>query len=158
LSIAGLELEGRIDRMDRLLEGGGGHVLIDYKTGYRVTPKDWAPPRPDDPQLPLYAASAPEALCAVAFAKLRPGAMRFMGLGKTKDLVPNVRAAKNWPALLSDWKVETEALGAAFAAGEAAVDPKRELKTCERCDLQTLCRVYEKFNVLEEIEDEELPE
>jgi probable DNA repair protein len=158
LSIAGLELEGRIDRMDRLLEGGGGHVLIDYKTGYRVTPKDWAPPRPDDPQLPLYAASAPEALCAVAFAKLRPGAMRFMGLGKAKDLVPNVRAAKNWPALLSDWKVETEALGAAFAAGEAAVDPKRELKTCERCDLQTLCRVYEKFNVLEEIEDEELPE
>jgi probable DNA repair protein len=158
LRIAGLELEGRIDRMDRLLEGEGGHVLIDYKTGYRVTPKDWEPPRPDDPQLPLYAVAAPEDLSAVAFAKLRPGAMRFMGFGKTKDLVPNVRAAKNWPALLAHWKTETEALGAAFAAGEAAVDPKRELKTCERCDLQTLCRVYEKFNVLEEIEDEELPE
>ena len=158
LRIAGLELEGRIDRMDRLLEGEGGHVLIDYKTGYRVTPKDWEPPRPDDPQLPLYAVAAPEDLSAVAFAKLRPGAMRFMGFGKTKDLVPNVRAAKNWPALLAHWKTETEALGAAFAAGEVAVDPKRELKTCERCDLQTLCRVYEKFNVLEEIEDEELPE
>jgi probable DNA repair protein len=158
LRIAELELEGRIDRMDRLLEGEGGHVLIDYKTGYRVTPKDWEPPRPDDPQLPLYAVAASEALSAVAFAKLRPGAMRFMGFGRTKDLVPNLRAAKNWTALLADWKAETEALGAAFAAGEAAVDPKRELKTCERCDLQTLCRVYEKLNVLAEMEDEELPE
>jgi probable DNA repair protein len=158
VAVAGLELSSRIDRMDRLLEGEGGHVLIDYKSGYRVTPKDWEPPRPDDPQLPLYAVAAPEELAAVAFAKLRRGAMRFMGFGRTRDLVPNVRAAKNWPALLADWKKETEALGAGFAAGDAAVDPKRDLKTCLRCDLQTLCRVYEKFNVLEEVEDEEAPE
>ena len=55
LQLAGLQFTARIDRMDRLLEGEGGHVLIDYKTGYRVTPKDWEAPRPDDPQLPLYA-------------------------------------------------------------------------------------------------------
>jgi RecB family exonuclease len=158
LVLAGLQLEGRIDRMDRLLEGEGGHVLIDYKSGYRVTPKDWEPPRPDDPQLPLYAVAAPEELAAVAFAKLRRGAMRFTGFSRARDLVPNVRAAKNWPALLAEWRQETEALGAGFAAGEAAVDPKRDLKTCLRCDLQTLCRVYEKFNVLEEVEDEEPPE
>jgi len=155
VAVAGLELSSRIDRMDRLLEGEGGHVLIDYKSGYRVTPKDWEAPRPDDPQLPLYAVAAPEALAAVAFAKLRRGAMRFAGYGRTRDLVPNVRAAKNWPALLAEWKKETEALGAGFAAGGAAVDPKRDLKTCLRCDLQTLCRVYEKFNVLEEAEEEE---
>jgi RecB family exonuclease len=151
----GLQLSSRIDRMDRLLEGEGGHVLIDYKTGNRVTPKDWEPPRPDDPQLPLYAVAAPEALAAVAFAKVRPGAMRFMGFARSRGLVPNVREAKHWPALLAEWKRETDALGAAFAAGEAAVDPKRDLKTCLRCDLQTLCRVYEKFNVLEEADDEE---
>jgi hypothetical protein len=130
-------------------------VLIDYKTGYRVTPKDWEPPRPDDPQLPLYAVSAPEALSAVAFAKVRPGTMRFTGFSKTKGLVPNVREAKHWPSLLADWKKEADALAGAFGCGEAAVDPKRDLKTCLRCDLQTLCRVYEKFNVLEEEEDEE---
>lgn len=158
VAVAGLELSSRIDRMDRLLEGEGGHVLIDYKSGYRVTPKDWEPPRPDDPQLPLYAVSAPEALAAVAFAKLRRGAMRFTGFGRTRDLVPNVRAAKNWPALLADWKKETEALGTGFAAGDAAVDPKRDLKTCLRCDLQPLCRVYEKFNVLEEVEEEDAAE
>jgi RecB family exonuclease len=155
LHVAGLEFSSRIDRMDRLTEGAGGHVLIDYKTGIRVTPKDWEPPRPDDPQLPLYAVAAPEELSAVAFAKLRPGAMRFTGFAKTKDLMPRVQAAKNWPALLAEWKKEAESLGAAFAAGDAAVDPKRDLKTCLRCDLQTLCRVYEKFNVLEEIDDEE---
>ena len=155
LSIAGLEFSSRIDRMDRLLEGEGGHLLIDYKTGYRVTPKDWEPPRPDDPQLPLYAVSAPEALSAVAFAKVRPGAMRFTGFSKAKGLVPNVREAKHWPSLLADWKKEADALAGAFASGEAAVDPKRDLKTCLRCDLQPLCRVYEKFNVLEQDEDEQ---
>jgi ATP-dependent helicase/nuclease subunit B len=155
LRIANLEFSSRIDRMDRLLEGEGGHVLIDYKTGNRVTPKDWEPPRPDDPQLPLYAVAAEEALSAVAFAKLRPGAMRFAGFSKSKEILPQVRPAKNWPALLAGWKEEAEALGGAFAVGAAAVDPKRDLKTCERCDLQTLCRVYEKFNVLEEPDDEE---
>jgi len=153
LRLAEVEFEGRIDRMDRLLEGEGGHVLIDYKSGYRVTPKDWEPPRPDDPQLPLYAVAAPEALAAVAFAKLRRGAMRFTGFGRTRELVPNVRAAKNWPALLAEWKKGTEALGAGFAAGDAAVDPKRDLKTClpsqqnfttggniTRCDLRLMGR------------------
>ena len=155
LGIAGLEFSSRLDRMDRLLEGDGGHVLIDYKTGNRVTPKDWEPPRPDDPQLPLYAVAAPEELSAIAFARVRPGAMRFAGFAKTRDLIPRVQVAKNWTALLAEWKKEAESLGGAFAAGDAAVDPKRDLKTCLRCDLQTLCRVYEKFNVLEELDEEE---
>jgi probable DNA repair protein len=153
LEIAGLELSSRIDRMDRLADGG--YALIDYKTGNRVTPKDWEPPRPDDPQLPLYAAAAPEALSAVAFAKVRRGAMRFSGFCRHEKTVPGLKLYRDWPALLSGWRKEVDALGAAFAAGEAAVDPKRDLETCLRCDLQTLCRVYEKFNVLQEVEEEE---
>ena len=38
LKVAGLELNGRIDRMDAL--ESGGHALIDYKTG-KPTPNDW---------------------------------------------------------------------------------------------------------------------
>jgi ATP-dependent helicase/nuclease subunit B len=140
--------------MDRLDDGS--HVLIDYKTGGgRLTPKQWDAPRPDDPQLPLYAAAAPEDLAAVTFAKLRPGDMRFMGYSRVEKLIPKVQVYRNWPALLAEWKKEADTLGTAFAAGEAPVDPKHDLKTCLRCDLQTLCRVYEKFNVLEEVEDEE---
>jgi probable DNA repair protein len=153
LAVAGLEFSSRIDRMDRLADGT--HALIDYKTGSRVTPKDWEAPRPDDPQLPLYAAAAPEDLSAVAFARVRPGAMKFFGFSRADKLLPNVRIYRDWPGLIAQWRKEADSLGAAFAAGEAPVDPKRDLKTCLRCDLQTLCRVYEKFNVLEEIEDEE---
>ena len=149
LSVSGLEFKARLDRMDRLKRGG--HVLVDYKTGAApLTPKQWEGPRPDDPQLPLYACAAREELAAVAFARVRPGAMRFIGLSRELNLLPGVNEVRSWKNLLAEWKKDAEALGAAFAAGEARVDPKYELKTCQRCDLQTLCRVYEKINALDE--------
>jgi ATP-dependent helicase/nuclease subunit B len=151
LSVAGLELNGRIDRMDRL--ASGGHALIDYKTG-KPTPNDWMGERPNDPQLPLYALNATEGISAVAFAKLRTGEMRYMGFAEHKDLIPEVRPAKDWNALLEDWRKEIEALGAGFASGDARVDPKKSLATCRYCDLQPLCRVYERVNALEETGEE----
>jgi len=149
LLVAGLEFNSRLDRMDRLARGG--HVLVDYKTGAGpLTPKQWEGPRPDDPQLPLYACAAREELAAVAFARVRPGAMKFIGYSRSEKLIPGLTSYRDWPGLLAGWKKDAEALGAAFAAGEARVDPKYELKTCQRCDLQTLCRVYEKINALDE--------
>jgi probable DNA repair protein len=150
LKVAGLVLNGRIDRMDAL--ESGGHALIDYKTG-KPTPNDWLGERPDDPQLPLYALNAKEPISAVAFAKLRTGEMRYMGFSDREDLVPGVKEAKNWKALLEDWKKELEALGSGFAAGDARVDPKDLLNTCRYCDLQPLCRVYERVNALGEGEE-----
>ena len=81
----------------------------------------------------------------MAYARLQPGGMKFMGFGRTKDLVAQ---AKDWKALLEDWKKELEALGAGFAAGEARVDPKDGLATCRYCDLQPLCRVHERIGAL----------
>jgi RecB family exonuclease len=146
LKVAGLEFQSRIDRMDKLERGG--HVLIDYKSSRFLTPKQWEGPRPDDPQLPLYAVAAPEELAAVVFAKLRAGEMRFMGYSREPNALPQVNAALSWPALLAAWKKDTEALGKAFAEGDARIDPKNDLKTCRQCELQTLCRVYEKFSAL----------
>jgi probable DNA repair protein len=144
LSVAGLEFQSRIDRMDKL--ASGGFALIDYKTGNVGNPKDWHGPRPDDPQLPLYAAAAPEELAAVVFARLKTGEMRFLGYSRAPNLLPKVTVnPAPWPKLLEEWKRDTEALGVAFAAGDAHVDPKEDLKTCRLCELQTLCRVYEKF-------------
>jgi ATP-dependent helicase/nuclease subunit B len=147
LRVAGLELTGRIDRMDRMVDGG--YALIDYKTG-RPTPNDWLGERPNDPQLPLYALNAPEDVRAVAFARLKTGAMRYMGLAERKESIPELKPALDWNALLEGWKKEVEALATGFAAGEARVDPKKGLATCRACDLQPLCRVYERVNVLEE--------
>jgi len=151
LKIAGLEFQSRIDRMDELERGG--HVLIDYKGTRMLSPKDWDGPRPDDPQLPLYAVAAPEELAAVVFAKVLPGEMRFMGYSQAESLLPKVQVYRDWKKLLAQWKHDAEALATSFAAGDARVDPKDELKTCRRCDLQTLCRVYEKFSALRTRED-----
>ena len=147
LAVAGLELNGRIDRMDRL--EAGGHALIDYKTG-RTSPVEWLGQRPDDPQLPLYALNAGEAISVVAFARLKTCEMRYMGFSDRKDLIPDVKLAKDWDGLMDGWKKEVEFLGAGFASGDARVDPKKQLATCRYCDLQPLCRVYERVNVLTE--------
>jgi len=152
LAVAGLELSGRIDRLDRL--ASGGHAVIDYKTG-KPTPNDWMHARPEDPQVPLYALNAPEEVSAVAFAKLRTGEMRYMGFSRAKDAIPGVRPAENWASLLAGWRKELEALGSGFAAGDARVDPKRGLQTCRYCDLQPLCRVHERLGALEEADGDE---
>ena len=146
LEIAGLHISGRIDRLDRLAMGG--HALIDYKAG-KPSPNEWMGARPDDPQLPLYALAAGEDIAAVAFAKLRTGEMKYMGFSDGTDRIPGVKAAKDWDALLSGWKRDVEVLGAGFAGGDARVDPKKGLQTCRYCDLQPLCRVYERIDAVE---------
>ncbi|HKQ25795.1 MAG TPA: PD-(D/E)XK nuclease family protein [Burkholderiales bacterium] len=151
IAVAGLEFSGRIDRMDKL--AAGGHALIDYKTGNVMSPKQWDPPRPDEPQLALYAVSAKEDIAAVTFARVRPGGMKYMGYSRDEHVIPNVKPFSNWKGLLALWRKEAESLGTAFAAGDARVDPKYGLATCRLCDLQTLCRVYEKLNVLRETEE-----
>jgi len=148
LAVAGLELAGRIDRLDRL--ASGGHALIDYKSG-RPTPNAWLGARPDDPQLPLYALCAAEDIAAVAYARLQAGAMKFMGFARARELVAQ---AKDWEGLIAGWKKELEALGAGFAAGDARVDPKNGLATCLYCDLQPLCRVHERLGALGDAEGE----
>jgi len=149
MEIGGLTLSGRIDRMDKL--EGGGHALIDYKTG-RATKSSWLGDRPDEPQLPLYVVSAEENVTAVAFATLRVGEMKFSGFSAKEKEIPGVVAAKSWSGLVATWKRDLEKLAGDYAAGDARVDPKKGLATCRNCDLQPLCRVHERISALEEEE------
>ena len=151
LRAGALALSGRIDRMDRLADGS--HALIDYKTG-RVSPSEWLGERPDDPQLPVYAINAPEDVGAVVFARLRTGDMKFMGFSRGKDAIAGVKPAQSWEGLLAGWRAEVNALAQGFEFGDARVAPKKGLSTCAWCDLQTLCRVYEKLSPLSSDEEE----
>jgi len=152
LEIGSLTLSGRIDRMDKLEDGG--HALIDYKTG-RATKSSWLGDRPDEPQLPLYAIGAKEDVTAVAFATLRVGEMKFSGFAAKDQEIPGVMAAKSWSGLVATWKRDLEKLADGFATGDARVDPKRGFATCRNCELHPLCRVHERISALGEQEGED---
>ena len=156
VSFGGVTVNAKLDRMDRL--DAGGHAVLDYKTG-SASVGDWLGPRPDDPQLPLYAVSrggsGGEAVSAVVFARVKAGEMAFKGIARDEGLVPGVGtvdkqrsgAAKqyaSWEDLLEGWRGELDSLGREFAAGEARVDPKRGELTCRNCGLKPLCRINER--------------
>lgn len=158
LAAGELRLEGRVDRIDRLLDGG--LAVIDYKSG-AVSVSSWLGERPDDAQLPLYALAAGEQdVRAVAFARLKTGQLGFAGLARDEGLLPGVktvarhvsarRFAADWAQLQAAWREQVRRLGEDFAGGDARVDPKRSLATCERCDLKPLCRVNERLGALVE--------
>ena len=164
--IDGLTFDLRLDRLDLLRDGS--QLVIDYKSG-NVSPSAWELPRPDDVQLPLYAGFALEAdevLGGLVFAKVRAGEMKFAGLvGDAaatlfaglkggNPLVKNPFTAEQ----LLDWRDCIQQLARDFLAGRAEVDPREAPKTCERCGLQTICRIQENAALLtaeDESEDEE---
>jgi probable DNA repair protein len=161
IHLAGLDFNLRLDRIDRLNDGS--LLVIDYKSG-DVSPKSWDLPRPDDVQLPLYAGFAlDEDLGGLVFAKVRAGDQSFAGrvgdakatlfanLPGSSALIKNSLTAE----LLIDWRAHIEQLANDFLAGRADVDPREYPKTCERCGLQTLCRVQEHQSLTEADEDAE---
>ena len=165
--IEGLTFNLRLDRLDRLVDKT--LLVIDYKSG-NVSPSAWNPPRPEDVQLPLYAGFAmkiDEVLGGLAFAKVRPGKLEFAGrigdaaatlfsgLKGTSPLLKNPFSAEQ----LLDWRDCIQQLANDFIAGRAEVDPREAPKTCERCGLQTLCRIQENSGLLtteDESEGEEV--
>ena len=119
MTFAGLQLTGKIDRLDRLEDGS--LLLLDYKTG-RASKGDWFPdPRPVDPQLPAYAISLQPPPRAIAFAKLRPDELKLEGLSAAAVDSPGIaelsaashRFAEldDWSELLSQWRAQLEAAG-----------------------------------------------
>jgi probable DNA repair protein len=144
LRLGGLELGGRIDRIDTLEDGRC--AIMDYKTGQPKT-KDWEGERPDEPQLPAYAVGRepPLSVAALMFAQLRPGqGFGFKGLAADDGIAPNVDAADDWPAQLASWRATLDRLAENFRRGDARVDPKEFPRTCDYCGLMALCRVHER--------------
>jgi ATP-dependent helicase/nuclease subunit B len=136
----GLEFRVRIDRVDRLMDGA--RVLIDYKTG--AAHADWRGERPDNPQLPVYALLSPDALVAVAYAKVNAAESGFVAESERREIFPRTRRSElegmaTFTELVQVWSQRIERIAGEFAAGHAEVAPT--LKACKSCKLQGLCRV-----------------
>ncbi len=175
VTISGLSMNLRLDRVDRLIDGSS--LVIDYKTG-TVDPKSWDLPRPDDLQLPLYKVIGLDpvqpslfdsyggpASGGLVFAKVRAGDTCFAGrvadAKKTidPDLPGNSALVRRRLTGLdeSQWKKYIERLAEDFIRGRADVDPRDYPKTCERCGLQSICRIQDPENRAR-IEEEEYAE
>lgn len=133
----------RVDRIDRL--GNGEIVIVDYKTG-EVSRSSWEGPRPDQPQLPLYAVTSDIAsVGGIAYARLKKGDCKIIdeprGIigGRARD----VGSATKCTLEMAEWRIALEGLADEIEEGFAVADPKRGATTCRNCDLQCLCRIYE---------------
>ncbi|MHB8550319.1 MAG: PD-(D/E)XK nuclease family protein [Acidiferrobacterales bacterium] len=147
-SFGGVSVRIVPDRVDEI--DGGARVVIDYKTGDPQL-AGWFGPRPDEPQLPIYALAQSDVV-AVAFARLHADEVGFLGAGRFDGIAPGIqtlaeiRAARefeSWDGLLANWRAVLDALGQEFRSGDARVAPKRGHQTCKNCDLAALCRIAE---------------
>jgi ATP-dependent helicase/DNAse subunit B len=143
-TVGDLKLQVRVDRIDAV---GGGRVIIDYKTGM-LSEVSWDGPRPDEPQLPLYAGFGQiDNLKGVLLAGVRVDATKFVGRVEDARLIMpgNSKIAKPpySAEMLRGWQNALLELGQQFLNGEAQVDPKQYPKTCQYCELPGLCRIAE---------------
>lgn len=135
--LAGLPLRVRIDRIDKLKNGG--LILIDYKSG-RQEKKSLDCPRPREPQLLVYAAAQGTGIEGVFFAQLKPREMDFIGKSAAAH-IQRRRADADWNDFLQDARDEVERIAADFLQGKAAVDPARG--ACDYCSTAPFCRIKE---------------
>jgi ATP-dependent helicase/nuclease subunit B len=161
--VGDLRLRLRADRIDILADGS--RLILDYKTG-NVSPASWRDERPDEPQLPLYAAYGNvENLSGVVFAKIRAGKMTFDGRMRDAQgqLISTLSARSGLVAdpygenMRAAWARVLARLGEQFLMGDAAVDP-REPSVCQYCEFPGLCRKAELDLTASEDDDEKAPD
>lgn len=164
VTITGLTMNLRLDRVDRLHDGS--QLVIDYKTG-TVDPKSWDLPRPEDVQLPIYklfglAPLQPSlfetfggpANGGLVFARVRTGNVCFAGrvADARETLIPELNSnsalvKRNLTAAEElAWKNYIEGLVQDFIRGRADLNPRDYPATCERCGLQSVCRIQDPAN------------
>ncbi|MBE7521532.1 MAG: PD-(D/E)XK nuclease family protein [Burkholderiales bacterium] len=149
LALAPLRIGLRLDRIDRLADGGV--AILDYKSGRVPSAGRWQDDRPKAVQMGLYTLAWREAhpddrVRAAVLACLKRGETKAVGL--YADGAARVGAAPkakgndvvDWPLLEARWAAVMGALVRSFADGEALVSP-RKAALCQTCARQALCRV-----------------
>ena len=152
LVLNGLSFTLRLDRIDTLESGAA--AIIDYKTGVATSPAKWFDPRPQSPQLGLYALAqhafaTAEPVRAVAYAQLKAGGINVRGLAADETLWPGLmhpaeikRAGlADWGDVQARWRDSLTNLAVEIRDGRADVSPRDPSVTCRYCGLQPFCRI-----------------
>jgi len=135
----------RLDRIDAI---EAGRVILDYKSGRSGHP-DWYGERPTHPQLLAYLAASGTDVAALATVNVNAREVRFTGVARASDLLPQVRqvrgtsgvAGDDWQHQQRAWLALIERLIGAFLAGDARVDPAAG--ACDYCHVMDVCRILE---------------
>jgi probable DNA repair protein len=149
VELAGLPLDVRLDRVDRLKTGHA--LLLDYKSGKQTKGKLECP-RPDEPQLLVYAATVDDRVDGVILAQLQARDCKAAGFTREKQFDRRTVEVKgrDWSKFLDDARQEVAEIATQFRSGWAAVDPSKG--ACEFCRTKSLCRVCENSPVEAETE------
>ncbi|MDP2811067.1 MAG: PD-(D/E)XK nuclease family protein [Rhodocyclaceae bacterium] len=155
LDIEGLPVRVVIDRIDEL--ENGRLVVIDYKSGRKVSVDSWADARISEPQLPIYAALAfpDREVAAVALARVTSDEPGFLGIAEYDGLLPDVKSLDaqrkryaedefpDWSALRRVWAERITEVAREVRDGVAAVVFADE-KALAYCDVRPLLRIAER--------------
>ena len=112
-----LQITLRLDRIDQM---DGQSLVIDYKSG-EVTPSHWQGDRPKDPQLPLYIMATKPQASGCAFAQIKGGNIKFIGIGES-SFFEQQTVIDNWPEQLEQWRKALSNLAYEFSSGFASIE------------------------------------
>jgi ATP-dependent helicase/nuclease subunit B len=124
VEIEGLKLTLRLDRLDRI--SSGDLLVIDYKSS-RIAAQGWAPPRPLEPQLPLYAVM--NRADGIAIAQVSSKGVRIDGWSDAPTGLKTVKSVEklkfdveDWEGLVEAWRESFSTLAQEFLAGDFRVN------------------------------------
>jgi len=118
LAEAGVRIELRIDRVDRL--AGGGLAIIDYKTGAEKHFLD-SKGSPREIQLVAYACALDDAVAALALANVDSRVVGFRGAGE------GFGAADDWDERLGGWSEIVRDACKRIAAGDVSINKRQSV-------------------------------
>ena len=148
LSIGDIQISMRIDRLDKV--DNNYYALMDYKTG-RVQVADSLTVPPLEPQMWLYALALDIPLSAMIWSQITAKKVGYLGFDWSGEKhFPGIKKQANlnnndeYKALLVDNEKALLAIADNFCRSDYPIIPLSGEQTCRRCDMQGLCRLYDR--------------